>query len=677
MKEKLAAKIDNAEAFEVLWAESASQKRRHATDFLSRFIGHEAPWWARREQFRIAYEFYECSDVLNALNEKFPVFAHVSKEDKNLVAYTPDATMGAADRQIKCSIGKLLSRYYVLYSEDWIREQVESHVAEVNIKVDWYDGTEIAVMYEKFGSVGACMSGKWKDVSKHPALAYNTPGVKLAVVWNAEKTKILARCLTVETAERKSFIRGYGHPSLIKWLQAEGYTPGGWQGIKFNPVVKETHPSYKVYAFPYLDSMGGMATTANSRIVSIDGELMCPTDEQWRALKAAGLEDKASSAGSGGSLTIADIESVKYSFTDAFTGEQVSLLTNTEEVVKVYPEGAKALKRNMPISHVFLNGMYVPEDKLIKIGWSWFINDAAEIHKAGLRKLSAKHYPELADKWYTRYEVVDVADGTSIKAEDGVVVVTAQNERSVIHKTELDKTWIALYGKHTHNGVTGTVYAHKDADWFRTPSKLKVHKAVHDLCTMWDGTVDFERGKISTTFMGEPYWMKPSDKEKFFASRIHSDRLDRLAGTSATPLRMLGIVSDIHSGAYTSHARIKALTGASFGGIQVGGILRRLAGDLSMADFKLIISECYGDVALNEPYSSVEDRARVTIISAWLNRRIAEMEAAEAPHYLYPAAEVVLPVAEAATVEMPEPHIEILPAAETVQVLEITAEAVN
>ena len=78
---------------------------------------HAAPWWACRESARLRKGLYATTSVLTWLNDVFPVYAHISKNDNTKVAYTPTPDDGKADRQITISLGRLMLRLCAIWDD--------------------------------------------------------------------------------------------------------------------------------------------------------------------------------------------------------------------------------------------------------------------------------------------------------------------------------------------------------------------------------------------------------------------------------------------------------------------------------------------------------------------------------------------------------------------------------
>jgi hypothetical protein len=108
---------------------------RHMTGFGGESVA--MAWWLKREWLRIEKGIYPTStEVIDTVNAYMPQLAvHVSKEDSAYIAYTPDKVMGEADRQLKTSLGKFLTKYYPQLPDTRIGQLVAEHLGELNGEV--------------------------------------------------------------------------------------------------------------------------------------------------------------------------------------------------------------------------------------------------------------------------------------------------------------------------------------------------------------------------------------------------------------------------------------------------------------------------------------------------------------------------------------------------------------
>jgi hypothetical protein len=274
------------EADQAMGVRALTKGDQHAT------LRDSVAWWTVREEWRFQRSLYTSTLLTATINRLGLYFAHTSTEDKTMVAYTPDAQSGEADRQVRLAPGRLLAKVAPFLAEEYRTWLVNQHIAEVSDEVHFLDGEDIVKWYisttasgdeQTSSGLASCMTGKtdYKE-SEYPALVYNTPGVRLAVVKAGDK--ISGRCLVYENPndpEDKRYIRGYGAPFLVTRLKNRGYKAGGWIGVKFNTVkssrgrssVPEASQPYSAVVVPYLDANGGMCSPNGSTVAIVDGVL--------------------------------------------------------------------------------------------------------------------------------------------------------------------------------------------------------------------------------------------------------------------------------------------------------------------------------------------------------------------------------------------------------------------
>ena len=506
---KWSDKIDTREKYDELYNSLTPAERQLAKNILNehRVEWTLSPWWARREACR-SVVLYKSTSTLDNLNRKFPVFAHISLEDKTLVAYTPDSASGAQDRQSRGALSKLLARLQPLLSENTIRSHVEAHMAEADTKVTFYPSTEIPDKYAEFGngSLGACMSNKGFGSRVHPTKAYvGVEGLQLAVIKDSEG-KYIARSLVYCPSENdKRYIRCYGSPALKRWLENNGYVAGNLSGatlathLSLPSEVEEGDTGPFEYAVPYLDADGGMAKTIGSTVALIDGKIKVLTSEQRCIMQNNSLPMGMGSAY--GYVTLTNIPTDSVKLTSELSGKEVNPLVVNETLVRMYHDGRtiKAFESELGEGYVEVRGVYAHKKDIVEIGGSNYINNTEMLAASGFIKLSAELYPDDQGFKYS-YQATDTAAGY-VRKSDAVNYIDEEDDSTWVHKSLVPKTAIKLYGK-------VTAYAHKEAKWQKTPRGLKVHKLVHDLRTLYTGELAFARGTKSVDILGSYYHYK-------------------------------------------------------------------------------------------------------------------------------------------------------------------------
>lgn len=446
----------------------------------------EPAWWAVREQARLRKGVYQTTEALESVNRHAKVFAHISTTDKTKVAFTPDKSFGERDAQLMMNFGKFVQRVIPFASDEYVKQLTESHTAELSDEVEWITGPEIANVYATT-SLTSCMTSKAWGMA-NPALAYDAPGIKLAVLRDTAGN-INARCMVYEDGDDKRLIRNYGDGKLLKRLKRLGYTAGGWQGVKFNTLTEPDADGLVKVAIPYLDSMNSTATAEHCTVVLLDGVLQGVKSRNRAALTAAGVSQTVANS-TQGYLLLRSTSSQEFTKKDIVTGEDINLLT--DKVRRVMVNG------DLGLSKVGFGEEYVEARYLAEGSWetAWmlkaetymhagtaYLDSDDERHRHGYGKLSTKFYPEATD-WVRTSFVTTRVDGEEhrIRAADSVMLYEADGTKRPIHNSQTTK-------EHTRVAdQDGTKwYAAKGVEIIRTPSKAKVLRGVHAIDKGWKG----------------------------------------------------------------------------------------------------------------------------------------------------------------------------------------------
>ena len=184
-------------------------------------------------------------------------FAHVSIRDPGKIAYTPDASFGRDDRQLRVRPGKYLNDFYgdVLRSAD-IKELATKFASEFGKCQELLfakTADEIEEVYRKGPS--SCMAGDeyrrsqgWGDWRSpfHPVRVY---AHSLEVAYLKDGDDIISRALVYP--KEKTYSRLYGDDyQLQKLLQEAGYNYGAPIGATLERVMIDDH----YFVAPYIDA---------------------------------------------------------------------------------------------------------------------------------------------------------------------------------------------------------------------------------------------------------------------------------------------------------------------------------------------------------------------------------------------------------------------------------------
>lgn len=621
---RLSEKLTDSEVIRSIHRNSEYSERVEANDMICRFKRSSLTSWDLREALRIKHGVYKTSAVLDQVNQVVPVYAHISTEDKTLVAYTPDRQAGEADRQLRSSIGKLLQRAYPCLDEDSVRDLIETHQSEVNPNIAFVEGKAIAEVYMEEGGISSCMTPKegqrqW-TLETIPAIAYDAPGIKLATI-RGSTGKLISRCLVVEIGEEKRFIRNYGSPVLLKWLENNGYTTGGWVGVKFNTVKMEGHENR--YVMPYLDALGGMTKSEHCTVALVDGVLTGISTKFRSYLANEGIPYVC--PGSNGYISLnAGVSTESLKKKCPISGEEY--LPYDARTVKVWLNGQTVEALYSSVSKDFLHtrsGVLARPDDVVFIGGSYYLNIPAVIEDAGYVKLSAELYPD-NQEWRGKYGVRHSVHGYILR-EDAIRYIK-DDEIKLIHKSKIEKSDVRLAD---FDGEK--VYAAKGEPFYRTATKAKVHPKLHNIVEMHDGKWEYQRGKKHEIVLGESYWLyKLSDRLQIRAEKwreILEKATDKhLKNDWSFTEAVLRTVRGIGLGESYVY-NIKDTPLASLSSRQTyTGLSRSEMNSASISQILYVVENACSDRGSGEK----------AYVVRWLKEMLAEMEAVEAPHYLAP-----------------------------------------
>lgn len=526
IKGKLSQLIDSEEK----WTEIKREMLRHSftvpplkSNRPVYFDSNEVdPWWAQREETRFAYEVYENTTVTTELNKLQPgLFVHISKEDRNFVAYTVDGEAGKRDKQLKIAPGRFIRKYFPLFSDNYINQLVAQHTGEANAVLEYlttYD--EILEGYRE-NLDSSCMTvGKvWIDGLHPPAAVYsNLPNLKLAVL--RSNGKVIAR--TLVRTDTKKYIRIYGNRRIATALKREGYTVGNLVGMELNavPVKGKTGG----FVMPYLDGNGGRGSTEVSNVARVGGKIYVVSRAQ-----ASKIRDKAYNAvgiatnTSGWVSLLDEVDESDFLFTDGITGKTYNLLTENRQVYKVYVEGEIRTTLEDPEQYGYVSAriyhenswVFAKESDCFEYRGTRYIETPEQRKRLGYVKLDATLYPDEQD-WFMGATVTDET-GAVIKKSDGVQVIYltgGECDSKYAHKSKITKKYTKV-----HSISRGEpVYAEPGVEVVKTVHGRKVVVGFHNVTFFEDlGAWDFSNKlKSEVTYGGKKYYFSTREVPERF-----------------------------------------------------------------------------------------------------------------------------------------------------------------
>ena len=477
----------------------------------------QAVWWAEREAMRIHHQVYEVTDTLESHLCFKRVFAHISVEDKTMVAFTPDKASGEADRQLKMSPGRFFSRMLPVASDNYIQKLVSEHMAEVTNEVEFLEGKDLTEVYVSGAASAACMSkvpAAWSLGGHHPTEAYWTPEIKMAVVRNAEGA-VTERCIVYHASETdKRWIRCYpDNGKLKKRLEKIGYVRGNLVGAKLNTVQVEAD----CYVVPYLDGNGYRGDEDTASLALIDYQLTVVGRVTVNAIR-----DRAYSVfygpTAGGKVRLRNTDSNTFKYVDAFDGLTKSSLVdpasdfwydgqihkvatgNIEGLAAMLREGGCDLHNNVK---VYVNAsrtvLAASTDVFRTRSYGWVLDTEENRRFAGYVRLSSELYDD--QTWHSK------ATALTIESENGVILkvdaayyVDAEDECRIMHISKLPAKSVKL---HKASKTVAGYYCHPDAGYVKTSTGRKVHRKLHDIVQTLSGAWEFANKVKYVNFLGE------------------------------------------------------------------------------------------------------------------------------------------------------------------------------
>lgn len=480
-------------------------------------------WWAKREYARLTQGVYQVSEVLARLNKQFPIFSHISLDDPKLVAFTPDAQCGENDKQIRITIGKLISKYLPIISQKCLQEMIIDHESETNPEILWASGQEITDIYKNMGSIGACMSKtSW---AVHPTVAYHTDEIKLAYLKKGDK--IVARTLVYEPKDgsKKVFIRMYPRAhALEKHLNKLGYVVGNFSGAKLNTVKIKNYQ----YALPYLDGNNTTASSEYSSTALIDGQITVLNSSLLETIRLTYPEKshkKIVSYTANGYAEFENIDSSDFNQTCIISGKKYTTIDLSIETTRVFVNNSYGNALSSEIPNGWINAkelgsrstvMTNPSNVVFIDSDPYAITDTQVLLSNGYKQLDQTFYPNTLNQWSTRF--IKTSDDRIIKQTDAVYISHYDGNTATsktIHISDFKpKNYFKL--------VDGS-YCTKDSKYLVTTSKKKVIPGLNTFYTLIDGTHTIRRPRYYDVFYEERYYANSYSELRDFFDKNKED----------------------------------------------------------------------------------------------------------------------------------------------------------
>lgn len=287
-----------------LWQEDGARKiRPHDNATFPAYVGcNEFKDWAWahcRELLRYAFGVYTpLKWKVFDLHAPFYLYAHVSKSDPALVAYTMDAKKLMQDVQTPIKPGRFIREHLAPNSSDhFIRDAANELLAQnasVQVKYSWdyeaegfeshddciewvYQHGPRSCMVFRNGMDGHLLPDHMFDTgcrtfssNAHPCRVYAGPDTGVAYILGSRsdgKKYVVAR--TVVRHDTKQWIKIYGDDTYLKaGLDAAGYTHGDLEGVRLTLIEECGNTA----VCPYLDGAEDHIVRENGYLLVVDSD---------------------------------------------------------------------------------------------------------------------------------------------------------------------------------------------------------------------------------------------------------------------------------------------------------------------------------------------------------------------------------------------------------------------
>lgn len=248
-------------------------QRAHHMSPLMRLMGNKwgapspANFWAWREAVRfVTGENQYILPFDDRWKDWFSVGPHflsyfpaVSRMDKNLISYVPDATMGMSDRRTHTKIGKFMTAV--------APETPPSHIADLSNRYsleasppELLIGTTIEDFYNVYeAGPDSCMARKGWNMDQHPVTIYAQEDGKgqIGIAYLRKGNDITARCIVRLDEVWPRFTRVYGNESAMRTMMSRAnWEPAtnGLHGLPLRTVWRAGREEWNRIVMPYIDA---------------------------------------------------------------------------------------------------------------------------------------------------------------------------------------------------------------------------------------------------------------------------------------------------------------------------------------------------------------------------------------------------------------------------------------
>lgn len=519
-------------------------------------------WHHHREMLRRVYNVYpERSSTMKMVIQVFrlePFHINISREDPNMVIFTPSSDDGRADRQVRTTFGKLVRKLCPSLTDDDVRKLEAAHRSETDPVFQVARTVEeIYGVYTGMDGDTGCMRYKSDhfglDEPGHPSNAYCAPGMGVAYTTEEDGT-IKSKAVIWDNpkdASDKRYVRIYGDPVLKVKLERAGYVQSHLEGALLSAhtarrmpdetrdedderdeddvVEAEYNPNR--FLMPYLDGPGGSQGDTQgccvARFPEDNGMFRVISLKVADAIKKAlGFGYSGSAKTTEGYVDVVQLDATAFDFTCALSGATFNLLTNPQVVALVYHEGKKQRAlRDAAIAAGFLasvkdwNAVASNWESILVVGGdystSFYCNHLGRMLDT-LDNKRAAGYSELSvELGYTpgQWEQGLIGcprDGVTLYARktDTTLVFDATSLTRFYHDSDI----AALKKTGNYVAVLPCVnqkyLAHKNcARLVILPSGKRAIQSIHSVKRRYDGVYDLTKNLTATQWFGNPVWI--------------------------------------------------------------------------------------------------------------------------------------------------------------------------
>jgi hypothetical protein len=509
-------------------------------------------WPIQRDLWREAVGLYPpASSVLiwmrNASGPAGAHFPHVSKDDLSKVAFTLDRQGALDDRKVLTSMGRLLRKFLIHFSDADIQKLEQMHQAEID-GVFEIAGTadEVERVYTEMRGDSGCMRysrSNWRlleDNDMHPSHLYAAPEMGLSVAYlqdaDGNPTARSVVYTNPEDPTDKRYVRVYGDTSLAARLARAGYKKFGLKDARLPAIDLGQNRFLMAYMDPaggYQDKSADRSRDA-SHVVRFKGEDFLRLVDAKRAgeLNRVGAQI-ASITTQDGFVTLKAFDPAWMHYTCAATGERYDATVKPFVLFIVDGQPQKVSKQwleDLEQSYIRLyyydeggesKSLYTLRDGFEKYtvpGHGYIFNNEATRKAYGLVQLSTLVYGEESPRYVAAGDTRTVQiDGQEHVVEESRVVTLFEwnAELGVTHKRyALDeeakqlpkKEWVRLHRRAKDEPDSFARLDHPQL--VKTVSGRSVLTSTYEVVRLTDGRWDFSKNAMPLR-VGRPHVYVP------------------------------------------------------------------------------------------------------------------------------------------------------------------------